>query len=370
MNGGPQIVLNASERPAETDASGTNPPMRRKPSTLMQTALLVLAVIYTLVVARSLILPIVLALMLSLVFAPLTRRLQGLHLSRSIAAALLVVGLVCAVGYGVSILTEPASQWMDKAPHILREIERDLHPIKETVEEVNRTAEEVDRIASVGNATTVQVKGLTFRDVLYSNARGLLTGTVITIFMLYFFLAWGRTMLQHIGEILSGHRSQRRFLDLAHVLELELSKYLLTITLINVALGAIVAGLLQLVGMPNPLLWGTIATLFNFVPYIGSLATAVLLAGAALVSFDGILYPVLISGGFILLTTLEGQVITPEILGRRLALNPLMVFLSIIVWFWLWGPAGALMAVPILLCIRIIGDHVDSVKPVAELVGR
>lgn len=332
--------------------------------------LLILALIYTFALADSLLIPIVLALLLSLVLAPLARQLQRLHVPRSISAALLVLSLIGAVGYGISVLKEPAIDWIEKAPRILHEIERDILPFKETVEEVSRTAEQVDRMTSVGRTKAVKISGATFQDILYSNAQGLVTGTVITTFMLYFFLAWGRIMLRHIGEALSQKKSHRRFLELAHILEHELSKYLLTITLINIGLGALVAGMLKLFEMPNPLLWGTMAAVLNFIPYIGSFVTAVLIWAAAVVSFDGMVQPIMITGGFLLLTTLEGQVVTPEILGRRLALNPLAVFFSIIFWFWLWGPIGAFMAVPLLLALKIIGERVDRVQPIAALAGR
>ncbi len=333
-------------------------------------ALLILAIVYTLSLARSLVIPIVLALLLSLVLAPLARRLQKFNIPRSLSAGLLVLSMIGAVSYGVTILKEPAIDWIDKAPRFLRELERDILPFKETVEEVSRTAEQVDRLTTVGKEKMVAIKGITFQEILYKNAQGLVTGMVITTFMLYFFLAWGRNILKNIGEVMSGNKSQCRFLELTHILEMELSKYLLTITLINVGLGAVVAGMLQLFGMPNPLLWGTVAAVLNYVPYIGSFLTAVMIWAAAVVSFDGMIQPIMITGGLLMLTTLEGQVITPEILGRRLALNPLVVFLSIIFWFWLWGSIGAFMAVPILLALKLIGEHVERVQPIAAIIER
>lgn len=372
----PESDIEGTEVDIEAAAnSGSNVSLKQQlrpivESSSISLALLILALIYTLALADSLIIPIVLALLLSLVLAPLARRLQCFHVPRSLSAGLLVLSLMGAVGYGISALKQPAIDWIEKAPRLLREIERDIVPFKETVEGVSRTAEQVDRMTSVSGSKTVKLSGTSFQDILYSNAQGLVTGTVITVFMLYFFLAWGRSMLRHIGEVLSQNKSHQRFLELAHILELELSKYLLTITLINIGLGAVVAGMLRLLEMPNPVLWGTVAAVLNFVPYIGSFLTAVLIWAAAVVSFDGMVQPIMITSGFLLLTTLEGQVVTPEVLGRSLALNPLAVFLSIIFWFWLWGPIGALMAVPILLSLKIIGERVDRVRPIAAIVGR
>jgi predicted PurR-regulated permease PerM len=240
---------------------------------------------------------------------------------------------------------------------------------------VNKTAEQVDRIATVGDgatatAKTVRIQTVSLRDVIYTNAQGLVVGLVMVTFLLYFFLSWGRVLLIRIGELIGDKGQQKRFLLLANSVEIEVSKYLFTVTLINIGLASAVAALLYLLGMPNPLLWGAVAGLLNFVPYLGSLLTAVLIGGAALLTFDGLAESVMVVAIFGGLTILEGQIITPLVLGRRLALNPLVVFLSVVFWFWLWGVMGALMAVPLLIILKIIGDHVSALQPVAGLAAR
>jgi predicted PurR-regulated permease PerM len=332
--------------------------------------LMSLAVIYTLALAQKFLVPVTLAVLLSLVLAPVVRWLERFHVPRTLGAGFIVLMLLSALSYGLASSVEPVSNWFEHAPRILRQIEQKVYPIKKTVEEVSKTAEQVDRIASISTTQTVEVKGISFRDVLYANARGLITGTVMTALLLYFLLAWGRFMLMRVIGLLDEHDRRQRYLELSSILEGEVSKYLFTITLINFVLGTVVAAALYAFGMPNPLLWGAVAALLNYIPYLGGMVTASLLGVTALLTFEGLSLPALVVAAFAGLTILEGQILTPLVLGRRLALNPLVVFLSVVFWFWLWGVMGALMAVPMLITLKLIGDRVEAMRPIAVIAGR
>jgi predicted PurR-regulated permease PerM len=332
--------------------------------------LMSLAVIYTLALAQKFLVPVTLAVLLSLVLAPVVRWLERFHVPRTLGAGFIVLMLLSALSYGLASSVEPVSNWFEHAPRILRQIEQKVYPIKKTVEEVSKTAEQVDRIASISTTQTVEVKGISFRDVLYANARGLITGTVMTALLLYFLLAWGRFMLMRVIGLLDEHDRRQRYLELSSILEGEVSKYLFTITLINFVLGTVVAAALYAFGMPNPLLWGAVAALLNYIPYLGGMVTASLLGVTALLTFEGLSLPALVVAAFAGLTILEGQIVTPLVLGRRLALNPLVVFLSVVFWFWLWGVMGALMAVPMLITLKLIGDRVEAMRPIAVIAGR
>jgi predicted PurR-regulated permease PerM len=332
--------------------------------------LMTLAVIYTLSVAQKFFVPVILAFLLSLVLAPIVRWLVYHHVPRTLSAGIVVLLLVSGLSYGIAGSIEPVSEWVEQAPHILRQIEREIYPIKKTVEEVSKTAEQVDRIASLDTEHTVEVKALSFRKILYANARGLVTSSVMATFLLYFMLSWGREILVRTSNLLDEHSQQHRLMELATILEGEVSKYLFTITLINTGLGAVVAAVLHLLGMPNALQWGAVAGLLNYIPYLGSLVTMVLLGTTALLTFNDLVVPALVVSAFTSLTVIEGQVLTPLVLGRRLALNPLVVFLSVVFWFWLWGVMGALMAVPMLITLKLIGDRVEMLRPIAIVSGR
>ncbi len=336
--------------------------------------LALLAAIYSLALAKTFFIPIVLALLLSLVLAPAVVALERWHVPRALGAGILVLALVAGVGAGVNTLVHPLGEWIDRAPHMLNQLERKIYPIKKTVAEVNRTADKVERIAAVDSneskSAPLGKNGITLRDVLYANARGLVVNLVMVTFLLYFFLAWGRVMLSRISVAVGDSARGRRLILLSTDLQGQMSKYLVSITLINTGLGLVVAATLYLLGMPNPLLWGAVAGLLNFIPYLGSVATAILLGGAALLAFDGLVQAGSVVVVFAGLTVLEGQIVTPLILGRNLALNPLIIFVSVVFWFWLWGMMGALMAVPILVALKIAGDHVPSFAPVARIAGR
>jgi len=332
--------------------------------------LMSLAVVYTLSVAQKFLIPVALSFLLSLVLAPVVRWLEQLHVPRPAGAGAIVLVMVAGFSYGVSGSVAPVSNWVENAPRVLRQLELKIYPIKKTVEVVSETAEQVDRIASVNPKPTVQVSELSFREVLYANTQGLVTGTVMVTFLLFFLLSWGRIVLFRIARLLHEHGARHQFLALSAILEGEVSKYLATIALINFCLGIIVAAVLFAFGMPNPLLWGAAAALFNFIPYLGGMTTAVLLGATALLTFDGFAVPALVVASFIGLTIIEGQIVTPLILGKRLALNPLVVFLSVVFLFWLWGVLGALMAVPMLITLKLIGDQVESLRPISVIAGR
>jgi len=356
---------------AATAATDVRPPSGgRRIETRLLLILTLLALAYTLVRAQTLLVPIALALLLSQVLAPLQRGLVRLRTPRPLGAAVIVLLLLAGLNFGISRSIDPVSAWFEQAPQVLRQLERKINPIKKTVQEVSKTAEQVDRIASVEAADTVEVKGASVTDVLYENARGLVTGILTTTLLLYFILAWGHLMLIRIGRLYHQEGRQNRFIELSTTLEAEISRYLSSITLINFGLGCVVAVALYLFGMPNPLLWGTVAALLNYIPYLGGLTTAVLLGATALLTFDGLAIPALVVGTFVLLTSLEAYVVTPLVLGQRLSLNPLAVFLSVLFWFWLWGVAGALMAVPMLITLKLIGDRVEALRPIAVIAER
>jgi predicted PurR-regulated permease PerM len=342
--------------------------VERSPRVLV--ALLILAVVYTLAIAKSFLIPIALAFFLSLLLAPAVNWLARGRIPRTLGSALVVMLGLALLSYLFSTTIDPIGKWVENSSQNLREIERKLLPITRTIVEVSRTADEVDRLTSVAGEEQVSIRGVSFRELLYANARGLVSGTVMTALVLYFFLSWGRVMLARLARFSGESKTRRQVLEISSVLESEVSRYLVTIALINAVLGVLVALLMYVLGIPEPMLFGLAAMLLNFIPYFGALLTAVMLAATAILTFDGLYMPAVAVFCFIALTALEGQVVTPQILGNRLSLNPLVVFLAIAFWFWLWGVVGALMAVPMLITGKLVGDRVESMRPAARLLGR
>ena len=337
------------------------------------TALFVLAVFYTLYLTRELTLPIVLALLLSFLLRPAVRALQRLHIPLFLASALVVLTLLGGVVAACYSIAEPASMWLQKSPQIVRDLERKLRPVREKVQEVNKAAQQMEKITNVDQqprAPAVQVRGPSMRALVFERAQQIITGAMVMFFLLYFLLATGEALMARMAKMSRTTEGRRSFIDIVRGIEHNVSKYLASVTLISAAMGVLTGLLTYVLGMPNPVLWGALAALLNFIPYIGPMVMLTILTIVALLTFDTVPQALLVTGSYFLLETLEGQLLTPTLLGRHLSLNPVIIFLGLIFWAWLWGPAGGLLAVPILMTFKIICEHVHPLKPLSTVLDR
>lgn len=334
--------------------------------------LFVLALLGALYVARAVVLPIVLAILFSLLLAPVVRGLGRLRVPRWIASGLVVAAVVAVVGGLGYYLASPAADWMDRAPRSLDRAEAKLRQLMEPVEKVSRATEQVERMTDVDGSRDreVQVASESLSGSLMDVTLAVVSAVAVTLVLLYFLLTSGDSLVRKIAGLQAGAAARERVVEIARTVERSVSTYLLTVTLINVCLGAAVGTALWLLDMPNPILWGAMACLLNFVPYLGAMVGVVVVALVALLSFDTVGQAVVPPLVYLALTAFEGSFLTPTILGRRLTLSPLMVFVGIIFWGWMWGVVGALLAVPLLATVKIVCDHVDRLKPVGTLLGR
>jgi predicted PurR-regulated permease PerM len=337
--------------------------------------LFVLALFFALYTARAVLLPFVIAALLALLLMPFKRALERLRLPQALAAAVLAFALAGGLGYGFFALAEPASDWFQTLPSVARELELKLRPFQQTVDDVQRAAAEVQ--ARVDKITSAEPAEQASRSDQPGILKNLMVGTqtlvvqlALVIFLVYFFLASSDLLLKNFIHALPRLRDKVKAMKIVETIQHDVSRYLATITLTNTGLGASVALAMHLLDMPNPLLWGVMAATLNFLPYIGALTTLVILTGVAVLTFDDGARILLVSGTFLTLTTLEGQIITPTVLGHRLALNPLVVFVGIVWWGWLWGIAGALIAVPLMVAIKIVFDQVDGLEKFGAVMGR
>lgn len=334
------------------------------------TGLFIIALFFALYLARQILLPVILALLFGLLLSPVVRGLRRLHIKTPIASALVVFSLLGLAGTGFYLLAEPASAWLERAPSLIERLEARLSPLRRQVEEVSETAEEVGDLGESRRSPRVVIESPAFRSAVFANIPVFAAGVVIWIFMLFFILATRELFMEKLRKVLPTREDKRHAVEIAEAMEVEVSRYLFTAALINFGLGIVVATTMAILAMPNPVLWGVVAGLLNFVPYLGPAVAAVIIGAVSLLTFDNLGYALLVPGIFILLTSLEGQLVTPLIMGRRLQLNPLVVFLSVVFWGWLWGIFGALMAVPIVVSLKIIFDRTPSLAPVGELLGR
>ncbi len=373
----PDAEPSASDAPEEArSASGGTGPggLFSWPSGAMTVALVglfVLAAFYTLYLASGFFLPVVLAVLLNFLLGPLVRFFVRLHLPTPAAAAVVVLGFVGTLGLGLYYLSGPASGWIERAPETLRQVEFQLRGVWETVEDVREATEGVNGTADEEGAAgrSVEVRP-TASTTLMDQTLEAVAGTFVMLFLLYFLLASGDLFLRKLVHVLPLFRRKRIAVEIAQGIERDLSRYLFTYGLINTALGATVALVLWGLGLPNPVLWGLMAGILNFVPYLGPLVGVTIVGLVAFVSLDDTGTALLAPALYFAINALEGNLITPMVMGHRLQLNPVAIFVSLIFWGWLWGIAGALIAVPLLVAFKIVCENVATLSPLGEFLGQ
>jgi len=339
---------------------------------LALSGLFILALFYTLYFGRAFFLPIVLSLLLSFLWSPVVRGLKKFHIPEALSAALIVLGMLGLLGFGIVQLATPAYDWMGKAPQSLRKIESRIRDLKRPVQTMSQATQQVENItkaAGVPATAKVQVTTETLGQRMLSRATELVADAVVMFILLYFLLASGDMFLRKLIKVLPSLGDKKRAVEIARQIETEISTYLVTITLINVVLGLAVWGLLALIGVPNPLLWGVLATFANYIPLLGPLLMISVLTMVGLLTFPDFPHALMPPGAFLSLHFLESYLLTPTILGRRLTLNPVVIFLGLIFWGWLWGIAGALLAVPIMMVLKIFCEHSEPLAPIGEFLG-
>jgi predicted PurR-regulated permease PerM len=337
------------------------------------TGLFVLAALYTLYFARAFFLPIVLAVLLDFLLSPLIRALKRARVPEPLGAALVIVGLLGTAGVAVYGLVGPAREWGAKLPASMREAENRLRKLRTPVEQVSKTAEQVEQVAKVDDGAKTQevvVKGPTLTERLFGTTQTLIASAFEVVILLYFLLAAGDLFLQKLIKVLPQFRDKKKAVAIARETEASISTYLVTVTLVNLALGLAVGIVMFLLKMPNPLLWGALAALAEFIPYLGASAVVTLLTLAGLVTFEQVGHALLIPAAYLGVNVLQSQLLAPLILGRKLTLNPVAIFVGLVFWWWIWGVPGAFIAVPLIATFKIFCDHIEALAPIGEFLGR
>jgi predicted PurR-regulated permease PerM len=337
---------------------------------LALTGLFILAAFYTLYFARSFFLPIVLAILLSFLLSPVVRGLKKLHIPEGLGAAVVVLGLLGALGLGIYELAGPAYEWAQQAPKSLHKLESKLAELKKPVQTVSNATAQVEKITKVGAApppTIVQQE--TLGEKLFSQTTDLLAGGSVMLIMLLFLLASGDLFLRKLIRVLPRVADKRTAVEIARRIQSDISTYLATVTMINGGLGLGTWGAMALLQVPNPLLWGVMAWAVNYIPYLGAMTMYVVLTMVGFLTFQSVGHALLVPGAFAVLNILEAYLVTPLVLGKRLTLNPVVVFLTLTFWGWIWGVAGAILAVPIMVVFKILCDHSEPLAPIGEFLG-
>lgn len=320
-------------------------------------------------IGAGLLFPIAVAALLTLLLDQPVRALRKLGISHSIGAALLVFGTLAVVIGGGVLLARPAADLVLKAPATLIEVRTKLRRIIRPLEEAAKKVEQASA-ATTPQAPKVQTEAATpglFQRVTGSTLSAL--GTTITVVFLTYFLLLGLpTFRKKLADLIGTRAGARNMEELLTEIETQMSRYMLLNTLTSFGVGVAVWVLLLLVGLPNALLWGVVAGALNFVPYLGALVTTSLVGMAALVTFEQPGRAILTVAGVILINVLEGNLVTPQVMGKHLPLNPVAIFVSLLYWSWVWGPIGTLLAVPIMVMLQVVFSRIDSLKPIAVLL--
>jgi predicted PurR-regulated permease PerM len=368
--------------PASTPAEGAvveQPDLRRLGDALDRieirsiaiTGLFVLAIFYTVYFTRAILLPIVLAVLLDFLLSPLIRGLKRLRIKEPVGALLVILVFLGALGGGVYSLAEPAQAWMARAPESLKLLQTRLRVVRRPVEQVTRTAEQVEAATEVRKSgpPEVIIRGPRLSDRLFGSTQLFVAGALEMLVLLYFLLAVGDLFLQKLIRVLPQFKDKKMAVAIARETEASISTYLFTVTLVNLALGTVVTLLMLAIGMPNPMLWGTLAALAEFIPYLGSTALLATLTLAGLVTFPSVGHALLVPGSYLAVNIVQANFVSPVVLGRRLTLNPVAILVGLIFWWWMWGVAGAFIAVPLLATLKIFCDHIESLAPIGEFLG-
>jgi predicted PurR-regulated permease PerM len=360
-----------------SDSAAGQPDEGRERRRLRPSALAILTVLalgYTLYFARSFFLPVAFAILLNFVLSPVVRWLGRLRIPAGVGAAIVVLVLLTGVGFAGYGLAGPIQTWSAKAPQAIATTQQQLRKLLRPFERMSQTAKQVETAASqVGGAGAapreVVVRGPSLMSRVFGSTSRFIAMLLEVVILLYFLLASGDLFLQKLIKLLPNLTDKLKAVRMARQTQESISTYLGTAALINLLEGAVVAGAMELVGMPNPLLWGALAFVLEFIPYIGAMAFTVVLFIAGLTTFQDPARALLPPATFLLINALQANLLTPILQGRRLALNPVAVFIGIAFWYWIWGVPGAFIAVPMLATLKICGDHIESLAPLGQFLS-
>lgn len=334
-----------------------------------------LMVLYTMYFATSLIMPFTLAFLLSLVLSPIVRTLAKLRIHQTLAALVVTLALAGGIVAGLYALAKPAAAWIERAPSELRLLEYKLAWVKKPIKEVQEAKEQVEKMTSMEESDDSGQAGgerpaFSLVDMAVNRTPSLMYGSAVALILLFFLLAAGDSLFSKMVQVTPRLEDKKRVVETAREIQRHISVYLGTITVINLVVGVVTALAMYFLDMPNPLLWGALVGILNFIPYLGVLISMVIVGFVSLLTFDSLAQALVPPAVIFGVNVIEGQIIMPIVAGRRLSLSPVAVFLSIVVLGWMWGILGALMAVPLLASIKLVCEHVAPLNPVAVFLGR
>jgi len=322
----------------------------------------VLAVLYTIYFAAELLSPIFIAIFLSMILQPLVRNLGRLGLPQALSALIVLLVLLCLVAGGGMYLSGPASAWVERLPYIQRDLESKFRPVKKSIERAKRTTEKIQKLAEpdeeTARPTEVALSGPSLLERIFAFTWFTVVQAFITLVLTFFLLSASNDRTRQSLQKLPWRDRYASIDSMFESAGRAITRFLRVSAAVYATVGALTALAMFLLDMPNPILWGGLAMVLGFIQYIGPVVVFVCIGIASALTFDGwwqIAAPPMVYGA---LTVIEGYFVTPTILGRHMTLNPIAIFLSMLLWTWMWGVVGAFLAVPILVVASVFARHI------------
>jgi predicted PurR-regulated permease PerM len=314
-------------------------------------------------------LPIVVAFVLRLVLHPVARFLERIRVPRMFASLLILVTLLAGLGVIGMWIIAPASDWVEKMPRGIARIQNNLGFISSSLDGAKEIMSKAEDLTNGENPVPVAVQGSRLSDKVFVGAQAFVSGVFMTALVLFFLLVSGDTFLRKLVEALPRFKDKRKVVDLTLQIEQNVSAYLLTITFMNALIGVATGLIMWAFGIPNPLLWGTVAFLLNYIPIMGPIIMLTIILFVALITTNSLNAALMPMAAYLFIRTTEGSVITPMLVAKQFTLNPVLVIVSIFFWYWMWGIPGAILAMPILAVLKITCDRIERFAPLGHFLG-
>ena len=345
-------------------------PLPTDPRTFFLGGMFVLACLAVLYIAADIVLPLILALVLKLLLQPLVRLLERFHIPRAVGAILSVLLVLLAFGGTISMLAGPAAAWAGKLPEAIPKLRDSLGFLHEPIEAVQRVMKQVEGLTGeVGNSPQgPTVRPAMLMGAVLSGSATATSGLFTTLLILFYMLVSGETFMRRMVEILPRFKDKRQAVELSLHIERDVSAYLLTVSCINAIVGVATGCVMWLCGVANPVLWGAVAFMLNFVPILGPMVGLVIFLMASVLALGVTWWALLPVGLYLGIHIIEGEFATPMLLARRFTINPVALILALIFWYWMWGVPGAILAVPLLAIAKIVCDDLRPLRAFGHLL--
>jgi len=301
----------------------------------------------------------VLAFVLSLVLQPAMRQLERLYLPRAMALLIIVLLFGTLAGLGAA-LSGPAASWAQKLPSGIPKLQERLSFVSRPLTAFEKFADQAQGLTQGDQpkALAVAVQGSGLSDRLLTGTRSLAGGFLETVLVLFFLLVSGDTFLRRLVEVLPRFKNKRQAVEIFQQIECDVAAYLFTITIMILVVGVATGAVMAFCEVGDPLLWGTVAFLLNYIPILGPMIRVVVFLLVGLLSIQTLWLAFLPAGLYLAIHLAEGETVTPMLLARRFTINPVLVILALVFWYWMWGVPGAILATPMLAITKIICDRI------------